>query len=64
MTQAQKQTLKTTAFFVGLIVAVMAVFVIDGIRIDARMDAYAKENNCTWYATGTWYGDDRDFICK
>lgn len=29
-----------------------------------QMEAYAKTNNCTWYATGTMYGDDRDFICK
>ena len=30
---------------------------------NARMERYAKANNCTWHATGSYYGDDRDFVC-
>lgn len=64
MTRQTKQTIKQTALVISLFVALLSIFIIDGARKDRMMDAYAKENNCTWYATGTWYGDDRDFICK
>ena len=31
---------------------------------EASRLAYAKANNCTWHYTGTFYGDDRDSVCK
>ena len=31
---------------------------------EANRLAYAKANNCTWHYTGTFYGDDRDSVCK
>lgn len=45
------------------ITAVIAGFVLTQIHENRRMERYAKVNSCKWYATGTWYGDDRDFIC-
>lgn len=65
--QTLKQQLKNN---LGMIVILVIVFgmVVLGIvaenHREANRQAYAKRNNCTWYATGTMYGDDRDFICK
>lgn len=28
------------------------------------LQAYAEANDCQWSATGTMYGDDRDYICR
>lgn len=33
-------------------------------RREANRQAYAKVHNCTWHYTGTFYGDNRDSICK
>lgn len=37
-----------------------------GVRIKQTADLanYAAVNHCSWVATGTHYGDDRDWICK
>ena len=64
MTRQTKQKIKQTALIISAVVALLSIYIIDGMRKDQMMDAYAEANNCTWYATGTWYGDDRDFICK
>lgn len=52
-------------FIIGgiTILALAGLFLIGQHRQNQRQ-AYAKANNCTWYATGSMYGDDRDFICK
>ena len=51
--------------FVGIvaILLLLAGIILVGNHRNARMERYAKVNNCTWQATGTWYGDNRDFIC-
>lgn len=54
---------KTTICFIAGAAVVLAIMLAG--RIDkAQMDAYAAANDCTWQATGTLYGDNRDFICK
>jgi hypothetical protein len=64
MKETTKQTIKNTLLIVSLVGAVLAFFAIRNARQDRMMDAYARANNCTWYATGSAYGDNRDFICK
>lgn len=55
---------KQTLFVILAIIAIIAGFIAIENHREANRAAYAKANNCTWEATGTWYGDDRDFICK
>ena len=64
MKTTTKQTLKNTLTVLAIVGAILAFFAIDGARQDHMMDAYAEANNCTWTATGSAYGDNRDFICK
>ena len=64
MKNTTKQTLKNTLIVLGIVGAVLGFFAIKNARQDRMMDAYAEANNCTWYATGSAYGDNRDFICK
>lgn len=47
---------------VSLIIA--AAFI--GFRIKQATDLanYANINGCSWSATGTNYGDDRDWVCR
>lgn len=45
------------------IIIVVAGLILAQIHENRRMERYAKANNCKWYATGSYYGDDRDFIC-
>ena len=45
-------------------VAVFAVAFAIGEHRTAQMTAYAAQNDCEWVYQGTWYGDDRDYICK
>ena len=45
-----------------ILLAFVGIALIQGHR-NRRMKEYAKANNCTWSATGSMYGDDRDFIC-
>lgn len=54
---------KNLLLIVGSIAMVVMAIVIDARR-NQNMQDYAIANNCTWQATGTAYGDDRDFICK
>lgn len=51
--------------FIVVFVATFIIAVFIGNTIKAQqLAAYAQANNCTWHATGTAYGDDRDWICK
>jgi hypothetical protein len=59
-----KQTLKNILILIAIIIVAIVIFAFDGARKDCQMQDYAKANNCTWYATGSAYGDNRDFICK
>lgn len=62
----QKRTQNLTTYWVIAAVLMLGLIAL-GIIEDRRRvnyEAYAKANNCVWHATGTWYGDDRDFICR
>ena len=49
----------------AIIITLMSMFIISKLNArEARMNEYARNNNCTWHYTGTAYGDDRDLICK
>lgn len=58
-----KNNLKTIGAIVFIITVLLLVVIASGIKQEANMDAYAKANHCTWKATGTMYGDNRDFVC-
>ena len=53
----------------NIVIAVMAfiigclLVVILNQRRTNNMANYAIANDCEWVATGTMYGDDRDFLC-
>lgn len=47
---------------VGLVI--VAAFIGARIKQVADLAEYAKVNGCSWSATGTSYGDDRDWVCK
>ena len=60
------KTNKNRSIVVAILVAIGLVAL--AIKIEdsrtANRISYAKANNCTWHYTGTFYGDDRDSICK
>lgn len=51
---------------IAVLIAIIVILL--GLGVNAKrtydLEQYAKVNNCTWYWTGTAYGDDRDYICK
>ena len=51
--------------FIGVIaiLLLLAGIILVSNHRNTRMERYAKANNCTWSATGSMYGDNRDFIC-
>ena len=59
-----KIDLESLVAIIFIIIAVLGIVIIGGRREAKQMASYAKEHNCTWQATGTWYGDNRDFVCK
>ena len=60
------KTNKNRSIAVAILVAIglvaLTIKIEDGRT--ANRIAYAKANNCTWHYTGTFYGDDRDSVCK
>lgn len=46
----------------SIAVSLMLVAII-GLKRSNSMNEYAIANDCTWYATGSAYGDSRDFVC-
>lgn len=46
-----------------MIVAALLVVILNLKRAN-DLSKYAMANNCKWVATGTMYGDNRDYICK
>ena len=72
MRRMPTQTLRTNntdkarSIAVAILIAIGLVALM--IKIEdsrtANRIAYAKANNCTWHYTGTFYGDDRDSVCK
>lgn len=51
---------------IALALAIAGVAICGAVNWKRATDlqAYAESNNCEWSATGTAYGDDRDWICK
>lgn len=47
-----------------VLVVVLMLGVIVNLKRAHDLAVYAITNDCTWTATGTMYGDDRDYICK
>lgn len=47
-----------------IILVLVALGVIRELKTQNNMIQYATTNNCTWSWQGTYYGDDRDYICK
>lgn len=45
-------------------IIVLLLGVILNLKRSYDQEIYAIANDCEWSATGTMYGDDRDFICK
>lgn len=71
MARHQKQTLKQqlkNSWKVLVMLLITFGLVALTIKIEDNREAnrlaYAKANNCTWHYTGTFYGDDRDSVCK
>jgi|LSQX01.1.fsa_nt_gb hypothetical protein len=65
--QKPKSKLTINWDIVVVLILTLAMVVLGIIKEDRRRvnrEAYAKVYGCTWHATGTWYGDDRDFVCK
>ena len=61
----QKMT-KTTKIVIAVIAGVIVLALGVGLNLKRAFDLrnYAIANNCEWVWQGTWYGDDRDYICK
>lgn len=65
--QTRKQQLKNNWKVVIMLVIALGMVAL-GMMVEDRREAnrqtYAKTHNCTWHYTGTFYGDNRDSICK
>lgn len=55
--------IKDIAIVVLTIIVGMSLVVIMNLKRTNDMAQYAIANDCEWVATGTMYGDDRDFVC-
>lgn len=64
MDEQLKKDLKIFAVMGLVCVIVILLGVIFGLKRTLRMQSYAAANNCTWVWQGSYYGDDRDYICK
>lgn len=63
----QTQPKNNISLTISIVCAIVAVFAVSfgiGEHRNAQMTAYAAQNDCEWVYQGTWYGDDRDYICK
>lgn len=49
--------------YILIIFLVLAIAFLIGTIRELKAEAYAREHNCTWQATGTMYGNDKDFVC-
>lgn len=57
---------KTTKIVIAVIAGVIVLALGVGLNLKRAFDLrnYAIANNCEWVWQGTWYGDDRDYICE
>lgn len=58
--------MKTKDIVIVVLTAIIVLLLggIIGLKRSYDREIYAITHNCEWHATGTMYGDDRDFICK
>ena len=58
--------MKTKDIVIMVLFAVVVILlgVIVNLKRSYDQEIYAIVNDCEWSATGTMYGDDRDFVCK
>lgn len=63
-TTKTKNQSNTIILTICIIITAFAIAFAIGERRNANMVQYATANNCEWHATGTMYGDNRDYICK
>lgn len=64
ITEKGKQKMSKTKIVIALALVAVATVCAVSLKRAANLHAYAESNNCEWSATGTAYGDDRDWICK
>lgn len=67
MHRQQKQTAQkdnSILIIACIVITFTAVMFGMGQHEDAQMARYAQANKCTWHATGSFYGDQRDYVCK
>ena len=65
--KTQKPSKTNASLTINVVCAIVAVFAVVyaiGVHRDSQMTVYAAQNNCEWVYQGTWYGDNRDYICK
>ena len=57
---------KTTKIVIAVVAGVIVLALGVGLNLKRAFDLrdYAIANDCEWVWQGTWYGDDRDYICK
>lgn len=62
--QTQPKNNSSVLTIICILLAIAGVMYGLGQREALQMQQYATNNNCTWVATGTLYGDNRDYLCK
>lgn len=58
------KTKKQNKIIITSLLAIFTIVIFGAIHRNAQMARYALNNGCTWQYQGTFYGDDRDYICK
>ena len=61
--QTQPKNNNSVLTIICLLLAFAGVMYGTAQREQLQMERYAINNNCEWKATGTLYGDNRDYIC-
>lgn len=59
-----KNNIKNIAIVIMAAIIVLLLGVLINLKRAYDLRQYAIANNCTWSWQGTYYGDDRDYICK
>lgn len=56
--------IKNIAIAILMLIVVLLLGVILNLKRANNLREYAIANNCEWVYQGTYYGDDRDYICR
>ncbi len=59
-----KNTIKNIIIIVLSIVILITLAGLINLKRAFSLREYAIANDCEWTWQGTYYGDDRDYICK